>query len=59
MVLTRIADKFPLAMKFLRWKFKKKLEYYEKKHFSGRRDGVNFKKYKAYRLLLYKRTDLG
>ena len=58
MILTRLGDKFPLAMKFLRWKFKKKLEYYEKKHFSGRRDGANFKKYKAYRLLLYKRTDL-
>lgn len=57
MILTRIADKFPLAMKFIRWKFKKKLEYYEKKHFSGRRDGTNFKKYKEYRLLVYKRAD--
>jgi SAM-dependent methyltransferase len=56
MILTRIADKYPLIMKFVRWKFRKKIEYYEKKHFSGRRDGKNFKKYKAYRLLLYKRT---
>src|SRR5947207_1458926 len=27
---------------------------YEDKHFSGRRNGLNFKKYKAYRLLLYR-----
>lgn len=58
MIFTRITEKFPLAMKFLRWKFRKKLDYYEKKHFSGRRDGASFKKYKSYRLLLYKRTDL-
>lgn len=56
MVLTRIADKYPLLMRIVRWKFRKKMEYYEKKHFSGRRDGKNFKKYKSYRLLLFKRT---
>lgn len=57
MILTRIADKYPLLMRIVRWKFRKKLEYYEKKHFSGRRDGKHFKMYKAYRLLLFKRTD--
>jgi SAM-dependent methyltransferase len=57
MLLTRIADAYPLLMRLVRWKFRKKIEYYEQKHFSGRRDGKNFKKYKAYRLLLFKRTD--
>ena len=56
MLLTRIADKYPFLMRLVRWKFRKKMEYYEKKHFSGRRDGKNFKKYKSYRLLLFKRT---
>ncbi len=58
MILTRIADKYPMLMKIVRWKFRKKLEYYEQKHFSGRRDGKNFKKYKEYRLMLFKRAGL-
>jgi hypothetical protein len=57
MILTRLADKYPLLMRIVRWKFRKKIAYYENKHFSGRRDGTNFKKYKAYRLLVYKRAD--
>lgn len=55
MIVTRISDKYPLLMRLVRWKFRKKIEYYEKKHFSGRRDGKSFKLYKSYRLLLYKR----
>jgi hypothetical protein len=43
-------------MKFVKWKFRKKMERYEGKHFSGRRNGLNFKKYKSYRLLLYRNT---
>jgi SAM-dependent methyltransferase len=57
LILERLTLRYPWVMKFLRWKFRSKLERAEQKHFSGRRDGANFMKYKQYRLLLYKRTD--
>ena len=56
LILGRLTDKYPWVMKFVRWKFRKKMDRYEQKHFSGRRDGTNFKKYKSYRLLLFQRT---
>jgi len=57
LILERLTLRYPFVMKLLRWKFRKKLERAEQKHFSGRRDGANFMKYKSYRLLLFKRTD--
>jgi 2-polyprenyl-3-methyl-5-hydroxy-6-metoxy-1,4-benzoquinol methylase len=44
------ADRFPLALKFLKWKYKKKLDKMENKHFTGQRTGSNFKLYKKYML---------
>ena len=58
LILDRITLKYPFVMRLLRWWFRKKIERYEQKHFSGRRDGANFTKYKSYRLLLFKRTDV-
>ena len=55
LILSRIEAKHPWVMKLVRWKFKKKMQRYEDKHFSGRRNGLNFKKYKSYRLMLYRR----
>lgn len=57
LILDRLTLKYPFVMKLVRWKFRKKLERAEQKHFSGRRDGAHFMKYKSYRLLLYQRTD--
>ena len=57
LILTRLSDKYPWVMRFVKWKFRQKIERYEQKHFSGRRDGTNFKKYKEYRLLLFRRSD--
>lgn len=57
LILDRITIKYPLVMRLLRWWFRKKIQRYEQKHFSGRRDGANFMKYKSYRLLLFRRTD--
>jgi SAM-dependent methyltransferase len=57
LILDRITLKYPLALRLLRWWFRRKIERYEQKHFSGRRDGANFMKYKSYRLLLFQRTD--
>ncbi len=45
-------DRFPLALKFLKWKYKNKLDKLEKKHFTGQRTGANFKKYKKYMLYI-------
>jgi len=52
-ILSRLEAKHPWVMKLVKWKFKKKMKRYEEKHFSGRRNGANFKKYKAYRLMVY------
>jgi SAM-dependent methyltransferase len=54
LILSRLEAKYPWVMKLVKWKFKKKMRRYEDKHFSGRRNGVNFKKYKAYRLMVYR-----
>ena len=47
-------DRFPTLLKLVRWKYKKKLEKMESKHFSGQRNGANFIKYKIYKMYLLK-----
>ena len=59
LLLSRLEAKYPWVMKLVKWKFRKKMERYEGKHFSGRRNGANFKKYKSYRLLLYRSASPG
>ncbi len=56
LILGRLSDQYPWVMKFVKWKFRKAMARYEGKHFSGRRNGANFKKYKEYRLLVFRRT---
>ena len=56
LIFARLEAKYPWVMKLVKWKFRKKLQRAEEKHFSGRRNGANFKKYKAYRLMLYRAT---
>lgn len=51
-------SRYPLILKFLRWKYRKKLEKAERKYFSGQRTGEAFKKCKSYRLMLYKKTEM-
>jgi len=48
-------SRFPLVMKFVRWKYKKKLEKMELKHFSGLRSGENFRNYKKYMFYLFQK----
>ena len=57
MIMARLTVRSPWLMRIVRWQFGKKLEKAERKHFSGRRNGANFKKYKSYRLLLFRRPD--
>ncbi|MGH8531447.1 MAG: class I SAM-dependent methyltransferase [Gammaproteobacteria bacterium] len=60
LILTRLRLRHPWAMMLVRWKFRRSFEKYEGKHFSGRRDGAHFIKYKSYRLfLLRKRSGSG
>jgi hypothetical protein len=49
-------DRFPLAVKFIKWKYKKKLEKLQNKHFKGERNAINFIKYKTYRFHLFQKT---
>lgn len=55
LLLARLTASYPWVMKFVRWKFRKKMDRYESKHFSGRRNGASFKQYKSYRLLLFRK----
>jgi len=55
LLMARLAAKYPWTMRFLKWKFRSKIERYEHKHFSGRRNGENFKRYKSYRLFLLRK----
>lgn len=53
-VVFRLAeDRFPWALKFFKWKYKKKLAKLENKHFQGQRSGVNFSRYKKYMFYLF------
>jgi len=47
-------NRHPIISKLLRWKYKRKISKIENKYFSGKRNAENFKKFKTYRVLLYK-----
>jgi protein-S-isoprenylcysteine O-methyltransferase Ste14/SAM-dependent methyltransferase len=51
-------NRYPFMSKFLKWFYRKKIEKINKKYFSGEKTGENFRKFKSYRLLLYKKTAL-
>jgi SAM-dependent methyltransferase len=51
-------NRYPFMSKFLKWLYRKKLKKINKKYFSGEKTGANFMKFKSYRLLLYRKTDL-
>ena len=55
----RLADsRYALMSKCLKFLYRKKMDKIDEKYFSGLKTGENFKKYKSYRLLLYKKTRL-
>jgi SAM-dependent methyltransferase len=54
LILAKIEAANPLIMKFVRWKWRKKFQRYEEKHFSGKRDGAHFQRHKSYRRMLYR-----
>jgi SAM-dependent methyltransferase len=50
-----VESRHRIALKLLRWKYKKKINKIYKKYFEEETTGENFKKYKSYRLFLYKK----
>jgi len=56
LVLHFLSVRYPIASKLLRWKYRKKLNKLNDKYFDGRRTAENFRKFKSYRLFLYKKT---
>jgi 2-polyprenyl-3-methyl-5-hydroxy-6-metoxy-1,4-benzoquinol methylase len=50
-------DRFPLLLKFIRWKYRKKLLKMETKHFSGLVNAETFKVYKKYMFYLFQAED--
>lgn len=48
-----VERKYSLLSKFLKWKYKKKIDRINRRYFSGERNEDNFKIFKSYRLLLY------
>jgi SAM-dependent methyltransferase len=57
LIFMLVEDRFPLVAKFIKWKYKKKLQKLETKNFGGQRNGENFMKYKRYMFYLLRRTD--
>jgi len=51
-----VDSRYRFLSKLLKWKYKKKIEKIRCKYFGGQRTAENFKKFKTYRLLLYKTT---
>ena len=49
-------NKYPRIYRFVTWKFRKKLDKLNNKHFKGERNAENFIKYKSYRLMLFQKN---
>jgi len=50
-----LVSRHPIALKFLRWRYRKKINKVHKKYLDGSRTSEKFKKYKSYQLFLYKK----
>lgn len=51
-----LESRHPLIVKAVMWWYRKKIEKTEKKYFSGERTAATFKKYKSYRLMVFKKN---
>ncbi|HUW19423.1 MAG TPA: class I SAM-dependent methyltransferase [Sedimentisphaerales bacterium] len=51
-----LADRYPVAFKFLRWKYGKQVNKMREKYFNGDRTGETFKNFKSYRLVLCRKA---
>jgi len=51
-------DRYPFMSKVLKFLYRKRISKISKKYFSGVKTGENFRKFKSYRLLLYRKRSL-
>ncbi len=51
-----LGGRYPLMTKFLRWKYRRRIEKLNDKYFNGGRRSEDFKKYKTYRFFLYEKV---
>jgi 2-polyprenyl-3-methyl-5-hydroxy-6-metoxy-1,4-benzoquinol methylase len=54
LILAKMEASNPWVMKFVRWKWRKKIARLEDKHFTGKRTGAHFCVHKSYRRTLYR-----
>jgi 2-polyprenyl-3-methyl-5-hydroxy-6-metoxy-1,4-benzoquinol methylase len=52
-------NRYPFMSKFLKRVYRERIDKISKTYFNGKKTGENFKKFKSYRLLLYKKIDTG
>jgi SAM-dependent methyltransferase len=50
-----LSARYPFTLKLLRWKYKKQINKVYEKYCNGRRTSDDFKKFKTYKLLLFKK----
>jgi hypothetical protein len=50
-----LTSRYPLTTKFLSWKYRKKINKMREKYLNGERTGEEFKRFKTYRLFLYRK----
>ena len=50
-----LESRYPIALKFLQWRYRKKISKLRKKYLEGGKTGEDFKKRKSYQLFLYKK----
>jgi SAM-dependent methyltransferase len=51
-----LESKLKFLYRILKWKFRKKLDKLNNKHFQGQRNAENFIRYKSYRMMLFQRN---
>lgn len=56
--LAFLSGRYPLTVKFLRWKYRKKIRRTCAKYLNGHRRSEDFRRLKTYRLMLYKKPAL-
>jgi len=50
-----LENRYPLVSRVIKWVYRKKIERINRKYFNGEKTGDNFRKFKFYRLLLYRK----
>lgn len=53
-----VNSRFPIILKFIKWKYREKIQKFENKYLTGNITGENFKRDKRYLFLLYKKDIL-